>query len=153
MATAQANAHVAQQNATRYQDLLKSDSVSKQETDNFTSQASATSAAVVSAEANVQRLKELKSFEQIYAPFDGVITARNVDVGQLIDSGAAKELFHLAAIQTLRVYVNVPQVYSLGMKPGLTADLILAEYPGAQIPHATGTHGKRNQSFVTHVVG
>ncbi len=134
LATAQANAHVAQQNATRYQDLLKSDSVSKQETDNFTSLASATSAAVVSAEANVQRLKELKSFEQVYAPFDGVITARNVDVGQLIDSGAAKELFHLAAIQTLRVYVNVPQVYSLGMKPGLTADLILAEYPGRKFP-------------------
>jgi len=130
LSTAEANAHVAQQNATRYQDLLKSDSVSKQETDNFTSQASATSAAVVSAQANVQRLKELKSFEQIYAPFDGVITARNVDVGQLIDSGATKELFHLAAIQTLRVYVNVPQVYALGMKPGLTADLILAEYPG-----------------------
>jgi RND family efflux transporter MFP subunit len=130
LATAKANAHVAQQNATRYEELLKTDSVSKQETENFTSQASATSSTVTASEANVQRLKELQSFKQIYAPFDGVITARNVDVGQLVDSGAGKELFHLAAVQTLRVYVNVPQIYALGMKPGLGADLILAEYPG-----------------------
>ena len=130
LATAQANAHVAQQNATRYTDLLKTDSVSQQETENFTSQASATSATVNALQANVARLKALQSFKQIYAPFDGVITARNVDVGQLIDSGAAKELFHLAAISTLRVYVNVPQIYSQSMKPGLTGSITLAEFPG-----------------------
>jgi RND family efflux transporter MFP subunit len=134
LATADANAKVAQQNATRYQDLLSTDSVSKQETENFTSQASATSSTVKALQANVQRLKELQSYTRIYAPFDGVITARNVDVGQLIDSGAARELFHLAALQTLRVYVNVPQIYSLGMKPGLMADLVLAEYPGRKFP-------------------
>jgi RND family efflux transporter MFP subunit len=134
LATADANAKVAQQNATRYQDLLSTDSVSKQETENFTSQASATSSTVKALQANVQRLKELQSYTRIYAPFDGVITARNVDVGQLIDSGAARELFHLAALQTLRVYVNVPQIYSLGMKPGLMADLTLAEYPGRKFP-------------------
>jgi RND family efflux transporter MFP subunit len=110
--------------------LLKSDSVSQQETENFTSQASATSATVNALQANVARLKALQSFKQIYAPFDGVITARNVDVGQLIDSGAAKELFHLAAISTLRVYVNVPQIYSQSMKPGLTGSITLAEFPG-----------------------
>jgi RND family efflux transporter MFP subunit len=130
LATSKANAHVAQQNATRYEELLKTDSVSKQDTENFTSLASATSSTVTASAANVQRLKELQAFKQIYAPFDGVITARNVDVGQLVDSGAGKELFHLAAIQTLRVYVNVPQVYALGMKSGLGADLMLAEYPG-----------------------
>jgi RND family efflux transporter MFP subunit len=130
LATGQANAHVAQQNATRYTDLLKSDSVSQQETENFTSQASATSSTVNALEANVARLKALQSFKEIYAPFDGVITARNVDVGQLIDSGAAKELFHLAAISTLRVYVNVPQIYSQAMKPGLMGSITLAEFPG-----------------------
>lgn len=134
LATADANAKVAQQNATRYQDLLSTDSVSKQETENFTSQASATSATVKALQANVQRLKELISYTRIYAPFDGVITARNVDVGQLVDSGATREMFHLAALQTLRVYVNVPQIYSLGMKPGLMADLTLAEYPGRKFP-------------------
>jgi RND family efflux transporter MFP subunit len=134
LATADANAKVAQQNATRYQDLLSTDSVSKQETDNFTSQASATSATVRALQANVQRLKELQSYTRIYAPFDGVITARNVDVGQLVDSGAAREMFHMAALQTLRVYVNVPQIYSLSMKPGLMADLTLAEYPGRKFP-------------------
>jgi len=77
----------------------------------------------------VQRLEELVSFEKIYAPFDGIITARGIDIGQLIDLGATKEMFHLAAEQTLRVYVNVPQVYSLACKPGLGADLTFAEYP------------------------
>jgi RND family efflux transporter MFP subunit len=78
----------------------------------------------------MQRLQELVSFEKVYAPFDGVITARNIDVGQLIDSGAAKELFHMAAERTLRVYVNVPQVYSLACKPGVIADLTYDQFPG-----------------------
>jgi RND family efflux transporter MFP subunit len=82
----------------------------------------------------VNRLEDLQSFEKIYAPFDGVITARNTDVGQLIDSGSsggvAKELFHIAAIRTLRVYINVPQQYSVAAKPGIVADLSLAQFPG-----------------------
>ena len=127
--TAEANAKYAQATSARYQDLVKSDAVSQQDTENFTTQASATSTAVKSAEANVQRLNELVSFEKIYAPFDGTITARGIDVGQLIDLGATKEMFHLSAEQTLRVYVNVPQVYSLAAKPGLPADLTFAEYP------------------------
>jgi RND family efflux transporter MFP subunit len=129
LATAEANAGNAKMNAERYQGLLQSDAVSKQDTDQFTTQAAATSSAVRSALANVQRLKELQSFERIYAPFDGVITARNIDVGQLIDQGAGKELFHIQAIQTLRVYVNVPQVFATGAKPGISADLTFAEYP------------------------
>jgi RND family efflux transporter MFP subunit len=81
----------------------------------------------------VQRYEALVSFEMVYAPFDGVITARETDIGQLIDQGSSntqKELFHIAAIKTLRVYINVPQQYSIAAKPGLTADLTLAEYPG-----------------------
>lgn len=127
--TAEANAKYAQVTSARYQDLVKSDAVSQQDTENFTTQASATSTAVKSAQANVQRLEELVSFEKVYAPFDGIVTARGIDIGQLIDLGATKEMFHLSAEQTLRVYVNVPQVYSLACKPGLNADLTFAEYP------------------------
>lgn len=132
--TAQANAKYAQATSTRYQDLVKSHAVSQQDTENFATQASATSTQVKSALANVQRLEQLVSFEKIYAPFDGIITARNIDTGQLIDSGATKELFHLAAEQTLRVYVNVPQIYSVACKPGLAAQLTVPEYPGRKFP-------------------
>lgn len=132
--TAQTNAKYAQTTSTRYHDLLKTNAVSQQDTENFTTQASATSTQVQSALANVQRLEQLVSFEKIYAPFDGILTARNVDIGQLIDSGATKELFHLAAEQTLRVYVNVPQVYSVACKPGLAALLTVPEYPGRNFP-------------------
>ena len=82
---------------------MASNAVSQQDTDTFANQALSTQAQVKSAEANVQRLKELEAFEKVYAPFDGVITARNVDTGQLIDTGTGRELFHLQAIQTLRV--------------------------------------------------
>lgn len=132
--TAQTNAKYAQATSTRYRDLLKSNAVSQQDTENFTTQASATSTQVQSALANVQRLEQLVSFEKIYAPVDGILTARNVDIGQLIDSGATKELFHLAAERTLRVYVNVPQVYSVACKPGLEAELTVPEYPGRKFP-------------------
>jgi RND family efflux transporter MFP subunit len=93
-------------------------------------QAAATSAAVKSAQANVQRLKELQSFEKVYAPFDGVVTARNIDTGQLITEGSTNELFHLQAIQTLRVYANLPQIYSGAAKRGQKIDLNFVEYPG-----------------------
>jgi RND family efflux transporter MFP subunit len=130
LGTAQANATNAKAQAERYQGLVESNSVSRQDTETFTNQATATAAAVRSAQANVQRLKELQSFEKVYAPFDGVITARNVDTGQLIDPGAGKELFHLQAIQTLRVYTNVPQIYSSNIKRGSKIDLTFPEYPG-----------------------
>jgi RND family efflux transporter MFP subunit len=131
--TAQANYQLSQITANRYQDLLKTDSVAKQDVDNAVGDFQAKKAMVASAESNVRRLQELQSFEKIYAPFDGVITARNTDVGHLINSGAgapATELFHMASIRQLRVYVNVPQQYSPAAKPGLTADLTLQEFPG-----------------------
>jgi RND family efflux transporter MFP subunit len=127
--TAEANANNAKIQADRYKDLVTSNSVSQQDTDTFVNQASSTSAQVKSAQANVQRLKELTAFEKIYAPFDGVLTARNVDIGQLIDSGAAKELFHMQAVNTLRVYTNLPGVYSASVKRGETINLTFAEYP------------------------
>jgi RND family efflux transporter MFP subunit len=128
--TAQANANNARIQAERYTGLVKSDAVSHQDTDAFVNQATATAAAVCSAQANVRRLRDLQSFEQVYAPFDGVITARTVDTGQLIDPGAGKELFHLQAIQTLRVYANLPQIYSGNVKRGSKIDLTFAEHAG-----------------------
>jgi RND family efflux transporter MFP subunit len=127
---AQANANNARIQAERYTGLVKSDAVSHQDTDAFVNQATATAAAVCSAQANVRRLRDLQSFEQVYAPFDGVITARTVDTGQLIDPGAGKELFHLQAIQTLRVYANLPQIYSGNVKRGSKIDLTFAEHAG-----------------------
>jgi RND family efflux transporter MFP subunit len=135
--TAEANLQLSQITAERYQGLAQSDSVSKQDVDNATSDFAAKKAMVASAQSNVRRLEELQSFEKIYAPFDGVITARNTDIGHLINSGAgspATELFHIAAVQELRVYVNVPQQYSASARPGLKADLTLQEFPGKRFP-------------------
>ena len=130
LATAQANANNARIQAERYTGLVKSDAVSRQDTDTFVNQAAATAGAVRSAQANVQRLRELQSFEKVYAPFDGVVTARTIDTGQLIDPGAGKELFHLQAIQTLRVYSNLPQIYSQNVKRGTKIGLTFAEHAG-----------------------
>jgi len=134
LATAEANLNLSQITANRYADLLKSDSVSKQDADNAAGDFAAKQATVQSAQANVKRLEELQAFEKIYAPFEGVITARNTDIGALIDSGssggARTELFHIAQPDKLRVYVNVPEAYSQAAKPGLTADLALSEFPG-----------------------
>src|SRR6266404_4444057 len=140
VSTAEANVHLSEITASRYQGLLKSDSVSQQDADNATSDYAAKKAIVLSGQANVHRLQDLQSFQKIYAPFDGIITQRNTDIGQLIDSGssggAKSELFHIAAPGKLRVYVNVPQIYSRLTKPGLKADLTLAEFPGR---HFEGT--------------
>lgn len=130
LATAESNAGYAKSTAKRYQDLLGQDAVSRQDTENFATQAQSSNTAVKSQIANVQRLEELQSFEKIYAPFNGVITSRSIDTGQLIDQGAAKELFHMASTDVLRVYVNVPQVYSRDAVPGTKAQLTFAEYPG-----------------------
>ena len=130
LATSEATAGLAKTNADRYQGLLSQNAVSKQDTDNFVTQAASTSSAVKSSQANVQRLEELQSFEKIYAPFSGVITARNVDVGQLINAGAGTQLFRISSIDVLRVYVNVPQIYSQAAVPGSTAQLTLSEFPG-----------------------
>jgi RND family efflux transporter MFP subunit len=134
LGTAQANLHLAEITASRYQDLLKTNSVSQQETDNATGALAANKATVQANQANVNRLQQLQSFEKIYAPFTGVITARKTDIGNLIDAGASggskTDLFDIAQPDKLRVYVNVPEAYSQAAKPGLTADLTLAEFPG-----------------------
>jgi RND family efflux transporter MFP subunit len=136
--TAQANLRQAQITADRWEALLESGSVSKQETDVAVSALSAMKATADSNAANVRRLEQLQGFEKIYAPFDGVITARNTDIGALIDAGSAtaRELFHMAAIHRLRVFVAVPEVYSRAAVNGASASLTLDEYPGREF-HGT----------------
>jgi RND family efflux transporter MFP subunit len=131
LATAQANAALAKTTAARYEDLIKSDSVSRQDLDNAAGNYDAKKAAVLSAEANVKRLEELQRFKTIHAPFAGVITARSTDIGALIGPGtSAKELFHIAAMDRLRVFVDVPQVYSRAARPGVQATIGIQDLPG-----------------------
>jgi RND family efflux transporter MFP subunit len=131
--TAQANLSLAAITKTRYQGLLKSNAVSQQDVDNAVGTYNANAAIVEADKAAVQQYSALVSFEKVYAPFDGVITARNTDIGDLINSGSTSnvktDLFHIAQPGKLRVYVNVPEEYSRGIKVGMTADLSLAEFP------------------------
>jgi RND family efflux transporter MFP subunit len=136
--TAEANLNLAEITYNRYEGLLKTDSVSKQEADNAAGNYAAQKATVQAAQANVKRLEELQSFEKIYAPFTGVITFRNTDIGHLIDSGSGggtrTELFHIAQPDKLRVYVNVPESYAPSAKPGIEVDLVVPEFPGRRFP-------------------
>ena len=132
--TAKANLALAEITKNRYEGLLKKNAVAQQDADNAAGTYNANKAIVDANQANVKQLQALQSFEKIYAPFDGVITARNTDIGDLINSGSSggvkTDLFHIAQPGKLRVYVNVPEEYSQGIKVGMTADLNLAEFPG-----------------------
>ena len=132
--TAKANLALAEITKNRYEGLIKTNAVSQQDVDNAVGSYNANQAMVEADEANVKQLQALRGFEKIYAPFDGVITARNTDVGDLIDSGSSggvkTDMFHIAQPGTLRVYVNVPEEYSQGVKVGMAANLALAEFPG-----------------------
>jgi RND family efflux transporter MFP subunit len=133
LSTAEANYQLAQSTADRWKELVASDSVSKQETDEKVGDLNAKKAILESGRHNVKRLEQLHDFGKIFAPFAGVITARNTDVGALIDAGAnsqGRELFHLAATDRLRVYVSVPEQYSRAATPGVSADVTLEEFPG-----------------------
>src|SRR5216684_2537360 len=135
LGTSLANENLSRITATRYGELIKTDGVSKQEVDNAVGDYAAKRAAAASAQANVRRLEELESFKHIYAPFSGVITRRNVDIGNLINAGnggTAQELFFLAATDPIRSYVSVPEIYAPAVHAGLGAYLELAQYPGEQ---------------------
>src|SRR4029077_9938872 len=128
--TAQANLELAQITRDRYQSLLKKHAVAQQDVDNAVGTYSANKTLVDADTANVRHYEALVSFEKVYAPFDGVITARNTDIGDLINSGSSStaktDLFHIAQTGTVRVYVNVPEEYSRGIQPGATeADILL----------------------------
>jgi RND family efflux transporter MFP subunit len=142
LATAVSNAALAKLTADRYRGLIAQNAVSQQDTDNAVALLEARNTEVNSAQANVRRLQQLQSFERIVAPFDGVITARNLDIGQLVTPAGStttpgsgtvfgsKEIFDLSAIGTLRVFINVPQIYAPDAKNGVTATLSLPQYPG-----------------------
>lgn len=133
LANAEAEYRLAESTNTRWEALLKTDSVSKQEVEERRGAFASRKAAVEAARFNVARLQKLQSFKRLTAPFDGVITARNTDIGALVDAGSStpsRELFHLASTQRMRVYVNVPQAYAAEAVPGVEAELTLAEYPG-----------------------
>jgi RND family efflux transporter MFP subunit len=131
--TAKANLALAEITKNRYQGLLNKKAVSQQDVDNAVGTYNANKSIVEADQANVKQLQATQSFEKIYAPFDGIVTARNTDIGDLVNSGSAggvkTDLFHIAQPGTLRVYVNVPEEYSQGIKNGMTADLSLAEFP------------------------
>jgi RND family efflux transporter MFP subunit len=144
---AQANLELASVTAARYRDLIKSNSVSQQEVDNNNQNLNAQTGNMQAAAAEVSRLEQMQGFEKIYAPFDGVITARQTEVGDLINagnSGVGAELFRLSNIDTMRVYVNVPEVYSEPMAPGVKATMEMASLPGRQF---TGTVARTSRAI------
>jgi RND family efflux transporter MFP subunit len=145
--TAQANLQLAQVTANRWLYLLKTNVTSKQETDQAVSDLNAKQATADSAEANVRRLKKLQEFERVYAPFDGIITDRNTDIGALIQNGdntVPKQLFRLAAVDKLRVYISVPEVYASALKSGEVVTLALDAFPGETF---TGTLVRNSNSI------
>ena len=132
--TAQANLEIAQITAARWQNLVKTNSVSQQETDQAVSDLNAKQALVAANKANVDRLEQLQAFERITAPFDGVITARNTDIGDLIqaDNISTKEIFHLASIRKLRIYIPVPEVYAPNVRNGESVKITVDAFPNEE---------------------
>jgi RND family efflux transporter MFP subunit len=147
LATAQANFQIAQVTAERWQKLLLKNAVSKQETDQDMSDLAARRSTLSSQEANLRRLQQLQGFEKIYAPFDGVITSRNTDIGDLIQAGensTPQELFHLSAINRLRVFVPVPEVYQSVVHSVRQVNLSSDAYPNERF---TGTIARTSDAI------
>lgn len=139
LATAQANLQLAEITNERYHAMFQKHAVAQQDADNAAGSYAANKAIVDADMASVRHYEALVSFEKVYAPFDGVITARNTDIGDLINAGSSSapktDLFHIAQTNTLRVYVNVPEEYSRGIRAGkTTADVVLAAFPGQKFP-------------------
>src|SRR5665213_732702 len=152
---AQANLDLAKTTADRWRNLLKSDGVSQQEVDQNESAYKARQADLNAAAANVERLKDMQSFQQVTAPFAGIITARDVDIGALISSGNAKQLFRLAQIDILRVYVNVPESYGNDIHLGMAADLHISQFPNRTFPgkvaHTSGAIDTTSRTLLVEV--
>lgn len=152
LASARANAGLAKSTASRWNDLLSSNSVSRQEADEKNGDYVAKQAAVQAAQANLGRLLALKQFATLRAPFAGTVTARNADIGDLVGPGATAQqpLFAVADVHRIRVYVSVPQTYGAAMQPGLQATLSVPDYPGRSFPaHVVGNAGAINSQSDT----
>ena len=141
--------------AARWTDLLKTASVSEQETAEKQADLKLKSSQVEAATANVQRLEDLKGFARVVAPFAGTITQRNTDVGQLIVAGNGRELFRLAQTSPLRVYVRVPQTLSRAVAPGQKAELTIDEIPGrrfeAKVIRTAGAMEPASRTLLTEL--
>jgi RND family efflux transporter MFP subunit len=155
LAQARANLEIARISADRWQALLKSDSVSQQDTQEKLAMRDAREADVNAAEADVQRLTKMTDFKRLTAPFTGIVTARNVDVGMLITAGSGREIFHLAKTDPLRVYLSLPQTYSQIVKPGDEAMLTLTEIPGqtftGKVVRTSGSIDPASRTLLTEV--
>jgi RND family efflux transporter MFP subunit len=158
LGAAQARMRVAEITMKRYQALLKLDSIARQEVDTAAGAYESDKAAAASQAANVRRLEQMVAFEKVYAPFDGMITARNTDVGQLINAGnggAAQELFHISSASKLRIFISVPQMYSQAAVAGVSADLTVPEAPGrhymGKVARNTGTIDAATRTLLTEV--
>lgn len=153
---AKANVALARSSATRWSDLVKQNAVAQQEVDEKLAALAAREADVAAAQANVSRLTQLKQYQTITAPFDGVVSARNIDVGSLITAGGAgRELFRISQTDTLRVYVNIPQAYIRSIKPGLAAEVSLGEFPGrifeGKVARVAGSLDAASRTLLTEV--
>ncbi|HEX4378313.1 MAG TPA: efflux RND transporter periplasmic adaptor subunit [Steroidobacteraceae bacterium] len=132
LATAQANLDLSETTNKRWQALLATNSVSRQDADEKAGDAAAKKASRDSADENVRRLNELEGFKRLYAPFDGVVTARNTDIGNLINAGQASggELFRVSDTKKLRIYAQVPETYAYATTIGLKAEMHFPGHPG-----------------------
>lgn len=153
LASAQANEELARSTSERWQQLLQADSVSHQEAEQKAGDAAAKRAALASAKANLARLRDLESFKRVLAPFDGVVVARNTDIGALINAGqnSGAELFRIADTHALRVYVQLPQPYAALAQPGVPAQLRFSERPGqsfeARLVRSAGAFDPQTRSL------
>jgi len=158
LGTAQANLKLSETTMNRYQGLWKQNAIARQDVDNAIGAYESGKATVASQEANVKRLEQLVAFEKVFAPFDGIITVRNTDVGQLINAGnggAAQELFHISSTDRLRIFVSVPQTYSRAVIPGTSAQLTVPEAPGhpywGKVARNTGMIDATTRTLLTEV--
>jgi RND family efflux transporter MFP subunit len=157
LATAQANLKLAEITMNRDVGMLK-EAIPRQDVDNAVGAYEADKATVDSQTANVKYLEQLVAFQKVIAPFDGLITGRNTDVGQLINSGnggAAQQLFRISSISKLRIYITVPQMYSEAAIPGVNTELTLPEAPGrhytGQIARNAGAIDSTTRTLLTEV--
>jgi RND family efflux transporter MFP subunit len=150
LASVRANLQIASLNADRNNILVKKEVVAQQLADQTTADAKAKEAVVDANEANVRQLEAMQSFKTLAAPFDGAVTARNVELGQLINSGGSGQpLFEVSDLHRVRIYVQVPQSFSAGLKPGLKATFEMPQYPGVQFD-ATLSHISRAMNPTSH---
>ncbi len=155
LAQAKANLELARISADRWKELGAQNAVAQQDVDQKAADFAAGQAGVIAAQANVGRLAQLKDFQQVTAPYDGVVSARNAQVGALINAGAGVEIFHIAETDVLRVFVSVPQTYVRSIRKGLEAEVLVPEFPGrifhGEVARFAGSLDSASRTLLTEV--